>query len=934
MQDSFYQAFKKLNDSEAYKAFLKKNGKPTVLPEEIYEVGYDNFVPFINSSCKKNNCIYDLGHLHEQYSETFDTTDDFRHYAAFSCHFCDKRIKYGEFFTCEELLEDIDSLFKKDEQAASVRRSSTKKVKRSSKTKEPTKPLRVVKKKTTVIVHPEPEAEPDSREESVQPVPAKETTKPSIKVISLHKPHKQEKLQPKKPVHSLHPPEEPPKPEHRKQQPVTATRLSLILHWSVQKSLLKSKPIPLLQDFSSQQAQAVLRSCAQAKDSNIILVPQTAFVFFDEIGQMPTPSEVRQFAATSVLSKSLHLVLLNYWRARLCQDTGLLMSAWMYELVKSPGMPPLYMCSDKLVTDKNLVTHNGDFPFILILVVINDEAFLLDYSKQTKSLLYVAFSDSPGSTDKARDDLVLQEFESIVLKIFDGELKVEARNKVSSIDPSVSPWVALHKHLFERFFPQFAQATFNMTEVLAWLLEQLLLAKTRRPLNLPDLEIPERAKPAAREPASGGVKATPKDPKTPAKLAIKEQVTTAKKPLPDQDHLKTDDVKPSVAVRAVQRTPSQPKLASPQLKPLAKDSPKGASSHPTLKKYDDVKKLLWFYFEHDKKRYQYLLKKVDEISSPEVSRYLGVDKLESLASKDLIGKKSNYPPRLDDTLSDSHHKDPEPSFEQRHKPPLHLKQNSDQLHSALNRPDNSRLLPRIDSSSRINQSAAFLSRPASNHKRRPGVQRSLVSLKSPGKLLSRPPSPRAGQPSTASDLTEADFNRLLKKLCREGCFCFPTSFYDELVSTEASHSINHARVAHYTNAAVRQGSSIFEAFPVVVVPLCEESAGESFFRVIVIDNKLQRLELFDPSNRPLKEQLLLKRAAKRVADYIQQELRARTGRAAAPREYAVVESEGPKDPRANASGLWSLYFVSQKLKGQSVSSFSPSELERFLQSLK
>ena len=643
-----------------------------------------------------------------------------------------------------------------------------------------------------------------------------------------------------------------------------------------------------------------------------------------------------------VLSKSLHLTLLNYWRARLCQDKGLLMSAWMYELVKSPGMPPMYTCSDRLASDKNIVTHNGDFPFILVLVLINEEAFLLDYSKEDRALQYLAFSDSPGSADKTRDDLVLQEFESIVHKIFDGELKVEVRKKVSLIDPSVSPSVALHKHIFERYFPQFAQASFNMAEVLAWLLEQLLHIKTRRAVDLPELEVPDAPQPSSQELAGGGPRPS-KHPRTPIKVTVKEHVAANKKQAFDHDHLKTDDVKPQpVALHAAataQRPPPQLKQASPQLKAPPRDSPKAATGNPKLKKYDDVKKLLWFYFEHDKKRYQYLLKKVDDIHNPEVSRYIGIDKLESRMTKDMIGRKANNSqselPRPDDSSSDGKHKGGELAFEQKRKPQFHLKQNSDQLHDREERPANtSGVLPRIDSSSKQNQSAAFLSRPTSSHKRRPGVQRSLVSLKSPGKPPSRAPSPRLEQLTSKKDVTEAEFNSLLKKLCREACFCFPTAFYDELVSSEASSSIKHARVAHYTNGATSQGISIFESYPMVVVPICEVLDGESFFRVIVIENKLQQIEHFDPTPRPLKEQLLNKRASKRVAEYVLQEVRVRTGRAAEPRELALVESEGPKEARANVSGLWSLYFVSQKLKGHSVQSFSPSELERFLQSMK
>ena len=111
-KDSLYEALCSQIDEEKYKTFVKKKGKPTDLSEEVFEVGFDNFVPFLNTECRRSGCLYDLGMIHEQYSESFDVTDAFKFNATFMCHICEKEIKYGDFFTSEKLAEDVELLFR------------------------------------------------------------------------------------------------------------------------------------------------------------------------------------------------------------------------------------------------------------------------------------------------------------------------------------------------------------------------------------------------------------------------------------------------------------------------------------------------------------------------------------------------------------------------------------------------------------------------------------------------------------------------------------------------------------------------------------------------------------------------------------------------------------------------------------------------------
>ena len=115
VQDAFLEAFMQFDDEDKYEMFVAKHKKPKELPDEILDVGFHDFVPYINSRCRHNTCIYDISFLHEQYAEQFDINDNFKPDAKFLCVHCDREIKYGDFFTCDALTRDIETLFKQAE---------------------------------------------------------------------------------------------------------------------------------------------------------------------------------------------------------------------------------------------------------------------------------------------------------------------------------------------------------------------------------------------------------------------------------------------------------------------------------------------------------------------------------------------------------------------------------------------------------------------------------------------------------------------------------------------------------------------------------------------------------------------------------------------------------------------------------------------------
>jgi len=113
MADNFLEIFKQLVSDQKYKEFCKKHGKPSDIPEELFEVGYDNFVPYINSQCSQSSCVYDLSTVHDIYSNTYDVSDAFKFNANFCCYFCGHEIKYSDFFTSDDLASDIEEIYKK-----------------------------------------------------------------------------------------------------------------------------------------------------------------------------------------------------------------------------------------------------------------------------------------------------------------------------------------------------------------------------------------------------------------------------------------------------------------------------------------------------------------------------------------------------------------------------------------------------------------------------------------------------------------------------------------------------------------------------------------------------------------------------------------------------------------------------------------------------
>ena len=99
------------NESSLYTRQVEKYGKPSSLQEKIIQVGYQNCEPFMNTSCRSNNCVYDISELEELYQQKYGNRDTVSSKDLLDCRICNFTIKFSEFYSSEQLVDDIEDLF-------------------------------------------------------------------------------------------------------------------------------------------------------------------------------------------------------------------------------------------------------------------------------------------------------------------------------------------------------------------------------------------------------------------------------------------------------------------------------------------------------------------------------------------------------------------------------------------------------------------------------------------------------------------------------------------------------------------------------------------------------------------------------------------------------------------------------------------------------
>ena len=206
-----------------------------------------------------------------------------------------------------------------------------------------------------------------------------------------------------------------------------------------------------------------------------------------------------------------------------------------------------------------------------------------------------------------------------------------------------------------------------------------------------------------------------------------------------------------------------------------------------------------------------------------------------------------------------------------------------------------------------------------------------LGLKSQSPALPQASFERAVRLMEASHLRDIEAG---KHEAQRTWFLFSLTFFSDLVEDFAANplTIRYGRVEHHTaNHQLSKYGTIFNSFDLVVVPLCEETKGLDLFRVILIDNKLQQVVIYDPSSSRYASHSV--KFAKALLEYIKKESKFRTGVAPDMQQFSIRD-ESPASPASSApadSGFVSLFLIEQIFKGKPQPLTFPEQpaLERF-----
>lgn len=87
-----------------FKLFTDKVGPINDVSDYILELKAKEILPFFNTECLENECLYDISQIVQSYNSKYDPRDPFYDTASMNCFFCDHSILYKNFHTCDSLL--------------------------------------------------------------------------------------------------------------------------------------------------------------------------------------------------------------------------------------------------------------------------------------------------------------------------------------------------------------------------------------------------------------------------------------------------------------------------------------------------------------------------------------------------------------------------------------------------------------------------------------------------------------------------------------------------------------------------------------------------------------------------------------------------------------------------------------------------------------
>ena len=985
MSNEFLEAMSERSSEARYKEFVKKNGKPKYLTEELAVVGLLNFVPFFNTRCTRGSCVYDLSQIEHLYGAKYDMSDDFKEQGDFDCHYCDENIRFGDFFTAQALTDNLEELFHKIK--------PSKKNPGSSKNLDSPKPIR------------------RGAENGSMPIKTILNLLPS--------------LESKQSVGKL-------MANFLSGKNMTKRVTAQIQDVATLKLRLMKFEVPDFRVKVAAKAESFCQDIIRSKAAQFKIRPREEFIIGELLEAMPSFEELQDFLALRRRPERVLSLLLAYWRARLCKERGKLLSLWMFAVPQTGRQ--IKRC-DGLLLDTRVIYANPDSTYLNLVFIEQEDYLLVEFCKTSGELTYVHFLPSKANALQDHRDLdrvsetAFDHFEKANADLFEGKLIVTSRRS-EIVRSECHGNYCIWRFVLDKYFGCDASTLAQVDSITKHVVMELgLLLRTgvKPELNLSIIDSEKGGILQSKEgplisPANSsgsqnfkfnqiGSRAQIRSTKlvvsqlgnqgqaSKAKIALKTQsgldakmiaggqktiksrkelsetlavdeerrVVHVKKPSISRTLQLEDSVtnfKPDSLLRP---TPSSPERAVPKINELsqlftaAKNPPKKppifrvskdnmirdaskslenseAKQEAKDSQLQDIKRLLNFYFSHDRSRYKYLAAKCQNSFGASFLNKINIGQSIAAISKPETARGKSLP------RVEAHHA----SFARQASTDssVHLPRvEGDTTERSVGNKKTGALvarwymgknLPLIDhGSSRMLKKDISDSLRGSFDKENRGLNSIAVTARNSARSLIIFEGDK--------EVRETDFNRILrimeqnhlkdilslKASAAQKSFLFKTEFFDKLVEGGNEQLvIRHKRVQSFTTAYSGPGHTIFDCFKKIIVPVYLEFEGVASYVVFIIEERGLKLQVFDPVASEVRGRSV-KNFGKALAKYVCKEMELRTSQPFDKKAIALVDLPAPRDS-VEASGVWALYCISKALEGSVPKTFSSSEKEDFV----
>jgi hypothetical protein len=942
MRNVFIDTMALQTDEKKYQEFKKKNGKLTYLNEELLDVGPMSFVPFFNTACLRIGCIYDLSHLAEIYERSYDPSDAFRPKGTFTCHYCEEELEYGNFYTSQELFDEVNGLFQ------------------------------MLVDKTQAKLFSMAKLPPAVPTENTPVKPYKER----IASQGIASQQSMAKLTPS---------------NKRRETRIKST----LFDWDEIKFRLKTKKIPSFDDFSKKKTLSLKKSLMNF-GSMYQETPKREFVFGDEIKEnLPTVDQMQIALQSSNYSIVLQQVIMMYWRSLYCKLTGKVLSVWLYKVDSdSKGRISCSNCED-ITRDGKIILHDLESSEATFVFKNKDKYYILEYTRSEQKLSYYNF-DSDVESDEVEEvsEKVYEYFKAVNHQFLNDGLGVRSKDVVQLPLKDEEIGSALSYYLMKKYFDVLSDDAKNDPRtVTEWIFLKIGLVRQTRDIpvseelesSASDEEGPagtsilehskkpfapgvSKFKPISRHQSEDNIleeksqKTSPKD-----DTSIKRDVRTLpKKSLIEIDRIQNQkqrhslskiteaneaqlqptgsrrgsqkrvpiSIKPSVAPKNIQE-PTEPKKEAPRALPpvksksptrksiiinrpnsrskrlsrsvevnSTKDTSPVASQEPQRQEINseqELRNLLWLYYRHDKQKYKDTIMRLASSIDPVAIYHSSLS-----PGRTSHGNNSAFPflnePKYDSPVrerSSDHRKSLTMDLPSLYNEERAKKANLKRLESISSPKSQKRILPKID--------------------------------------------PKLIKPQEPVD--EELFNKALQifagiiqqeiisrtRNLNDTCLIFKTNFFKDLITDRSGEQfkVSYSKAAKYTDQFTGKGNTILDCYSIILIPIAEKEDNELVYRAIAIDTKNKKICFFSPTSTKQEAS----QYCRAVVLFLRKEMKVRAEEDLNVREYTSFLAGSPQINKLCDSAHWTLAYLLEASKGHLIGCPSTNTLIKFIQTL-